>query len=102
MVRAARYNLPLMLAIIGGNPRRFRPFVDLYHEAMEKYGNAPLPVGMHSIGLVAETDEAAKTRTYKRGWLTERGYRVMEFEAREIEADVGRVLDRIAGEIHPA
>lgn len=60
VVRAARYNLPLMLAIIGGNPRRFRPFVDLYHEAMDKYGNAPLPVGMHSIGLIAETDEAAR------------------------------------------
>ncbi|MFH0083675.1 LLM class flavin-dependent oxidoreductase, partial [Pseudomonas aeruginosa] len=31
VVRAARYNLPLMLAIIGGNPQRFRPYVDLYH-----------------------------------------------------------------------
>lgn len=60
VIRAARYDLPLMLAIIGGNPKRFRPFVELYHEAQEKYGHETKPVGMHSIGLVAETDEAAR------------------------------------------
>jgi alkanesulfonate monooxygenase SsuD/methylene tetrahydromethanopterin reductase-like flavin-dependent oxidoreductase (luciferase family) len=38
VVRAARYDMPLMLAIIGGDPRRFRPYVDLYHRAFEELG----------------------------------------------------------------
>jgi alkanesulfonate monooxygenase SsuD/methylene tetrahydromethanopterin reductase-like flavin-dependent oxidoreductase (luciferase family) len=38
VVRAARYGLPLTLAIIGGNPRRFRPYVDLYHESLTRFG----------------------------------------------------------------
>jgi probable LLM family oxidoreductase len=60
VVRAARYGLPLTLAIIGGSPARFRPFVDLYRQALEKYGKPALPVAVHSPGHVAESDEQAK------------------------------------------
>jgi probable LLM family oxidoreductase len=64
VVRAARYGLPLTLAIIGGSPRRFRPFVDLYHQALEKLGQPTLPVAVHSPGHVAATDEQAKNELW--------------------------------------
>ncbi len=60
VVRAAHYGLPLMLAIIGGDPVRFRPYVDLYHQALAQMGKDPLPIGQHSPGFVGESDEAAK------------------------------------------
>jgi probable LLM family oxidoreductase len=60
VVRAARYGLPLMLAIIGGEPRRFAPYVDLYHRALAQFGHATQPVGVHSPGYVADTDAAAR------------------------------------------
>jgi alkanesulfonate monooxygenase SsuD/methylene tetrahydromethanopterin reductase-like flavin-dependent oxidoreductase (luciferase family) len=60
VVRAARYGLPLVLAIIGGDPLRFAQFVDLYHRALEQFGQPLLPVGIHSPGHVAESDEAAR------------------------------------------
>nr|WP_245214782.1 LLM class flavin-dependent oxidoreductase [Pararoseomonas indoligenes] len=60
VVRAAHYGLPLMLAIIGGDPARFRPYVDLYHQALEKFGKAAQPIGVHSHGYVADSEEAAK------------------------------------------
>lgn len=60
VVRAARHGLGLMLAIIGGDPRRFTPYVDLYRHTMAKLGKEPIPVGMHSPGYVAETDAAAR------------------------------------------
>lgn len=61
-VRAGVLGLPLMVAIIGGEPRRFRPLVDLYREAARRAGHAPedLKVSIHVPGLVADTtDEAA-------------------------------------------
>ena len=60
-VRAGRLGLPLMVAIIGGETRRFRPLIDLYHEAGKKAGYPPekLKVGLHSPGYVAETTEEA-------------------------------------------
>ena len=62
VVRAANYGLPLMLAIIGGDPRRFRPYVDLYHATLTERGVATLPVGVHSHGYIAQTDsEASET-----------------------------------------
>ena len=61
VVRAARYALPLTLAIIGGNPMRFRPYVDLYHEALEKFGHAAQPIAVHSPGHVADTDDQARS-----------------------------------------
>jgi hypothetical protein len=60
VVRVVRHDLQLMLAIIGGDPLRFRPFVDLYHRACAQLGRTPRPIGVHSPGFVAETDEAAR------------------------------------------
>jgi probable LLM family oxidoreductase len=60
VVRAAHYDLPLMLAIIGGDPKRFAPYVDLYHRAMKEFGRTAKPIGVHSPGYVAETDETAR------------------------------------------
>ena len=60
VIRAARYGLPLTLAIIGGNPLRFRPYVDLYHEALAKFGFESRPIAVHSPGYVAATDQQAK------------------------------------------
>jgi alkanesulfonate monooxygenase SsuD/methylene tetrahydromethanopterin reductase-like flavin-dependent oxidoreductase (luciferase family) len=48
-----------MLAVIGGNPSRFLPLVELYKRALDKYGFPPLPIGMHSHGYVARTDQEA-------------------------------------------
>jgi len=59
VLRAAKYGLPLMLAIIGGKPSRFAPFVELYQKALEQFGQPQLPIGMHSIGHIAATDEEA-------------------------------------------
>jgi probable LLM family oxidoreductase len=60
VVRAAYYGFPLMLAIIGGSPRRFAPLVDLYKRASDKAEKQAGPVGSHSPGHVADTDEQAK------------------------------------------
>jgi probable LLM family oxidoreductase len=60
VVRAARYGLPLLLAIIGGAPERFAPYVDLYHRALAQLGKPDLPIGVHSPGHIAETDEQAQ------------------------------------------
>jgi alkanesulfonate monooxygenase SsuD/methylene tetrahydromethanopterin reductase-like flavin-dependent oxidoreductase (luciferase family) len=49
-----------MLAIIGGSTARFAPFSELYRQALESFGRAPLPVGVHSPGHVAATDEQAR------------------------------------------
>jgi probable LLM family oxidoreductase len=59
VVRAARHGMPLLLAIIGGAPGRFAPYVDLYHRALAQMGMPDLPVGVHSPGHIAETDEQA-------------------------------------------
>jgi probable LLM family oxidoreductase len=60
VVRAARYGLPLMLAIIGGAPERFTRYIDLYRRAAEQFGTTAHPVGMHSPGFIADTDEKAR------------------------------------------
>jgi probable LLM family oxidoreductase len=59
VMRAARYGLPLMLAVIGGHPARFAPLVELYKRALDKYGYPPRRIGMHSHGYVARTDQEA-------------------------------------------
>jgi probable LLM family oxidoreductase len=59
VVRTAQYGLPLMLAIIGGDPARFAPYVDLYHRAADQLGTIAQPIGMHSHGFIADTDEEA-------------------------------------------
>jgi probable LLM family oxidoreductase len=60
VIRAARYGYALMLAIIGGDPARFAPFSDLFGQALNELGEDPRPVGMHSPGHVARTDEQAR------------------------------------------
>ncbi|GAA1660846.1 LLM class flavin-dependent oxidoreductase [Catellatospora bangladeshensis] len=60
VIRAAAYRMPLMLAIIGGQPGRFAPYVDLYHRALAELKAETLPVGVHSPGHIAETDEQAR------------------------------------------
>jgi probable LLM family oxidoreductase len=64
VVRAARYGFPLMLAIIGGEPARFRPFVDLYQRALDKLGKPAQPVGVHCHGYVAATDAQARDELF--------------------------------------
>jgi probable LLM family oxidoreductase len=60
VVRAAHYDLPLALAIIGGDPKRFRPFVDLYHRAFGQFGRPAKDIAVHSPGHVADTDTQAR------------------------------------------
>lgn len=60
VVRAARYGLPLTLAIIGGKPSRFKPLVDLYRRALQEFGHSDRPVAVHSPGYIADTDEQAR------------------------------------------
>ena len=59
--RAGVLGLPLMVAIIGGEPHRFRPLIDLYREAGLRGGHKPeqLKVGLHLIGFVADTTKEA-------------------------------------------
>ncbi len=71
VMRAAKYGLPLMLAIIGGDPRRFAPYVALYHRALAQFGRDTLPIGVHSPGHVAETDAKAREQM----WPAYRGMR---------------------------
>jgi len=68
VVRAASQGLPLMIAIIGGAHRRFLPLVDLYEKALGQLGHPRLPVGVHSLGLVARTDGEAMDR-YGPRWV---------------------------------
>ncbi len=68
-VRAGLLGLPLMIAIIGGEPRQFAPLVDLYRQAGARAGHAPerLQVGLHVFGFVAESTRAAADTIYP-GW----------------------------------
>ena len=60
VVRVVRQDLQLMLAIIGGDPRRFLPYVDLYKRACAQLDKPLRPVGVHSPGFIAKTDEEAR------------------------------------------
>ncbi|MDT5113761.1 MAG: hypothetical protein QOE20_5651, partial [Mycobacterium sp.] len=92
VVRTAYHGLPLMLAIIGGAPERFAPYIDLYRRAADQFGTVAHPVGMHSPGFVADTDEAAKELFYPRYKVTRdrigalRGWPPLRRE--EFDADV--------------
>ena len=77
VLRAAHYGMPLMLAIIGGEPRRFAPFADLYRRALAEMGKAELPIGVHSHGFVGESDAQARE---------------------DLFGDYKRMRDRIGGE----
>ncbi|MDP9857479.1 LLM class flavin-dependent oxidoreductase [Agrobacterium tumefaciens] len=60
VLRAVRHDMRLMLAIIGGDPRRFAPYVELYRKASEKAGRPAREIGVHSPGYIAESDEQAR------------------------------------------
>ncbi|CAN5222585.1 LLM class flavin-dependent oxidoreductase [soil metagenome] len=98
VVRAARYGLPLMLAIIGGMPQRFAGHVDLYHRALAQFGHPVLPVGQHSPGFIADTDEEAR-ETWWRYWgpvveqlSAERGFYPPTRERYELEVETGALF----------
>ena len=60
VVRAARYGMPLVLAVIGGSHKRFAPFAELFRKSLAQLGQPELPIGVHSPGHVAATDEQAR------------------------------------------
>ncbi|MQY30712.1 LLM class flavin-dependent oxidoreductase [Nocardia aurantia] len=64
VARAGLLGLPLAIAIIGGQPARFRPLVDLYHRALEQGGHEPRPIAVHAHGYVADTEEQAVADFY--------------------------------------
>ena len=95
VIRAVHHDLPMMLAIIGGAPARFRPFVDLYTRAYDQIGKAPQPLGVHSPGHVADTDAEAREELWP-GYKAlhdrigrERGWPPTSRENFEREADHG-------------
>jgi len=95
VVRAVQYELPMTLAIIGGDPVRFRQFVDLYHRAAEQLQKPVLPLGVHSPGHVAETDEEARAQLWP-GYKAihdriggERGWGPTSIARFNAEADMG-------------
>lgn len=82
VIRAARHGLPLMMAIIGGRAERFGRHVELYLKTLEELGHPELPIGQHSLGLIAETDEEA-AQEYWEPWryMVSDGYKAGVFYA---------------------
>lgn len=93
VARAARYRLPLVLAIIGGSPARFAPLVELYHRENERGGSARLPVAVHSPGFVADSDDEAREQLWPYAKMmrdrlgVERGWGPLQ--RRDFDADAG-------------
>lgn len=95
IIRAVYYDLPVVIAIIGGEPTRFLPYVELYRQASAKMGKAPLPLGMHAHGIILEDAEEAK----RVGWQyikeemdrigIDRGWAPMTKDRFEFEIDAG-------------
>jgi probable LLM family oxidoreductase len=71
VLRCAQYGYPIIFAIIGGQPRSFAPLVNLYREAMGKYGHPMQQIATHSPGHIAETDDAAREELFPH-WLAQR------------------------------
>lgn len=95
IVRAARYGFPVMLAIIGGEPKRFAPYVELYQKAAAQFQQPALPIGMHSHGVIAKTNEEAQeiAWTYIKQMMDqlgrERGWGAMSREQFMAEVEYG-------------
>ncbi|WP_167133462.1 LLM class flavin-dependent oxidoreductase [Paramicrobacterium chengjingii] len=64
VIRSVKYGIPMMLAIIGGDPARFAPYVDLYHRAQDEIGRDRMPLGAHSPGHIAATDDLAREQLF--------------------------------------
>ncbi|WP_349897258.1 LLM class flavin-dependent oxidoreductase [Parafrigoribacterium soli] len=98
VVRAARFGFPLVLAIIGGDPLRFAPYVDLYKRALDQFERAELPVAAHSPGHVASSDEQAREELWPHFKANrdrigqERGWPPMTREEYEREAAEGALF----------
>jgi len=110
--RAGTLGLPLMVAIIGGQPHRFRPLVDHYREAGLRAGHRPedLKVGIHSLGFVGDTTQKAADDFYpgyakaftdigrERGWpaVTRAHYDAQRGDMGALLiGDVNKVVDKI-------
>ena len=65
VVRAARYRMPLTLAIIGGDPARFLPYADLYRRALAQFETDQLPIAVHSPGHISDSDEQARAELFE-------------------------------------
>lgn len=97
VVRTARYGFNLALAIIGGEPARFAPYVDLFHRAIAQFEQPTPKIGVHSPGHIAATDAAARDELWPHhSEMTnrigkERGWGPMTREAFEVEADSGSI-----------
>ncbi len=97
VVRTARYGFNLTLAIIGGDPARFAPYVDLFHRALAQFEQPTPSIGVHSPGHIAETDEQAREQLWPHhSEMTnrigkERGWGPMSRESFEHEADSGSI-----------
>jgi len=95
VIRAARYDFPLMLAIIGGDPKRFLPYVELYQRAFAQLGKPAQAVGLHAHGYVADSDEQAREELwphFKRSRDrigAERGWPPVTRASFDFEADQG-------------
>jgi probable LLM family oxidoreductase len=64
VLEAAAMDMPLVLAIIGGAAARFAPLTELYRATRAQMGAGALPLGVHSPGHVAQTDEIAKEQFF--------------------------------------
>jgi alkanesulfonate monooxygenase SsuD/methylene tetrahydromethanopterin reductase-like flavin-dependent oxidoreductase (luciferase family) len=101
-----------MVAIIGGEPRRFRPLIDLYREAGRRAGHPldQLKVGIHALGYVADTDQQAADEFFpgyarsfteigkERGWppITRRQFEeLLQPEGALLVGDPRRVADKV-------
>ena len=98
VVRTAKYGLPMLLAIIGGPPQRFAPYADLYRRALDELGLPELPIGVHSPGYVAASDEQARAELFPHCKANrdrigrERGWGPLTREQFEAEADHGALF----------
>lgn len=95
VIRAAHYGLPVMLAIIGGDPTRFQPYVELFRHALDEFGKPAMPIGVHSPGHVASTDAEARERFWPHYREmhdrigAQRGWPAMAREAFDQEVEAG-------------
>jgi probable LLM family oxidoreductase len=95
VIRAAKYGMPLMLAIIGGDPKRFRPYVDLYLQTLRQLGKQVQAIGVHSHGYIADSDAQARDELWPDYKVmrdrigAERGWPPMQRAEFDREADNG-------------
>jgi probable LLM family oxidoreductase len=110
VLRAGALGLPLAVAIIGGEPARFAPLVDLHRQAAAQAGHPPLPVSLNLHGYVAETSQRAADEWFpgyaelmsrigrERGWppLTREQYdRSLDLRGASVVGDPRQVAEKI-------